>query len=130
MPIHFRCPHCDKLLAIGTRKGGTQIHCPLCAHLVTVPPRTEVDLPTTTVVPPELPQSWWTDAPKSPPTPEPPVPPSSDSESWWIATPPAAVPPPLPQTIPETEAPEPRTQRESEPRTQRSGVSGNSNRLL
>ncbi len=53
MPIHFRCPHCAKLLALGTRQGGTQIQCPLCTRLLTVPRRTEVNVPTTTVMPPD-----------------------------------------------------------------------------
>lgn len=37
MPIRFRCPHCNKLLGIATRKAGTDIGCPQCAGLVTVP---------------------------------------------------------------------------------------------
>ncbi|MGH7173551.1 MAG: hypothetical protein ACRELG_24990 [Gemmataceae bacterium] len=125
VPIHFRCPHCEKLLAIGTAKGGTKIHCPLCNQLITVPPRTELNLPTTTVMPPDLAQSWWMDAPAvvapnaAPPS-ETPAPPSADV--WWLtanapsppsenaitATRPPSVPPPLPEAIvssPTTEPP-------------------------
>jgi phage FluMu protein Com len=117
VPIHFRCPHCEKLLAIGTAKGGTQIHCPLCDRLITVPPRTEVKLPTTTVMPPDLAQSWWTDAPpvappKSTPPAETPAP-QPPADAWWLtanapspppekvlpAAPPPSVPPPLPEAI-------------------------------
>jgi phage FluMu protein Com len=127
VPIHFRCPHCEKLLAIGTAKGGTQIHCPLCDRLITVPPRTEVNLPTATMMPPDLGQAWWMDAPiaaapqSTPPseTPASPTPP----QAWWLTpntpSPPAekaltteprpSVPPPLPQTIvpPPTTEPSP-----------------------
>jgi phage FluMu protein Com len=100
VPIHFRCPHCEKLLAIGTAKGGTQIHCPMCTRLLTVPPRTEVKLPTTTVMPPDLAQpAWWMEAPPAvPPQPESPAPP----DTWWLAAnvPPApSVPPQLPQPL-------------------------------
>ncbi len=101
MPIHFRCPHCDKLLAIGTRKGGAQINCPLCDQVVVVPRRTDMELPTTTVVPPDLPPAWWTDGP------------AADANAWWIAaaspspapeaaittTPAPSIPPPLPEAI-------------------------------
>ena len=126
MPIHFRCPHCEKLLAIGTAKGGTRIQCPLCNRLITVPPRTEVNLPTTTVMPPDLAQSWWMDAPSvappqaTLPSEAPAAPPPADA--WWLTTnapspaaenaitdsSPPSVPPPLPETIvssPAAEAP-------------------------
>jgi phage FluMu protein Com len=66
VPIHFRCPHCDNLLAIGTRKAGTQIHCPMCDRIVTVPPRTSLDVPTTTVAPADTGQEWWLEAPETP----------------------------------------------------------------
>jgi phage FluMu protein Com len=124
VPIHFRCPHCEKLLAIGTAKGGTQIHCPLCDRVITVPPRTEINVPTTTVMPPDLTQSWWMDAPpveppKPGPPPEPPSPPPADA--WWLtanapptpsetavtAKPPPSVPPPLPESIVSAPAAEP-----------------------
>jgi phage FluMu protein Com len=109
VPIHFRCPHCDKLLAIGTRQGGTQIHCPMCDRVITVPPRTQVQVPTTTVVLPDVSQAWWLDAPPVlPPNLEPPPP----AEAWWltaheppastenaITTAPPIVPPPLPEAI-------------------------------
>jgi phage FluMu protein Com len=113
VPIHFRCPHCDKLLAIGTRKGGTRIPCPLCDRLVTVPPRTEVQLPTTTVAPPEVGQAWWLDAPV--PVPPPPKesggepPPPSPPDAWWVtapAPPPSSVAADIPPP-PEPPPPEP-----------------------
>lgn len=117
MPIHFRCPHCEKLLAIGTAKGGTHIHCPLCSQLITVPPRTEVKLPTTTVLPPDLAQAWWMNAPSvTPPQTTPPAEasaPPPPADAWWLmakapsppaenvvtATHPPSVPPPLPEAI-------------------------------
>ncbi len=37
MPIRFRCPHCTRLLGIARRKVGTQINCPECHRLLTVP---------------------------------------------------------------------------------------------
>jgi DNA-directed RNA polymerase subunit RPC12/RpoP len=37
MPIRFRCPHCNRLLGIATRKAGTDIACPQCGVQVTVP---------------------------------------------------------------------------------------------
>ena len=85
MPIHFRCPHCDKLLALGARKAGTQLPCPLCARILTVPPRTEVNLPTTIVVPPELTHG------------EVPI----DADAWWLTTS-SSVPAP-PATVSTTE---------------------------
>jgi phage FluMu protein Com len=94
--IHFRCPHCEKLLAIGPHKGGAQINCPMCARPVTVPPRTEVEVPATTVVLPDLSPEWWLDAPaaaEAKPTP-PPAPPT-DADAWWLTagtSPPAAEP--------------------------------------
>ncbi len=113
MPIHFRCPHCDKLLAIGTRQGGTQIHCPMCDRVITVPPRTQVQVPTTTVVLPDAGQAWWLDAPPVlPPNLEPPPP----ADAWWLTTnaPPASpenaittAPPIVPPPLPEAVAPSP-----------------------
>jgi phage FluMu protein Com len=112
VPIHFRCPHCEKLLALGTRQGGTQIQCPLCARPITVPRRTEINLPTTTVMPPDLAQAWWMDAPPvAPPIPpipaEPPSSPTAPAEGWWLtANPPSppsesavSTPPPLPEVV-------------------------------
>jgi HEAT repeat protein len=37
MPIRFYCPECSKPLAIGTRKAGARIACPICKGEVTVP---------------------------------------------------------------------------------------------
>lgn len=37
MPIRFRCSECDRLLGIARRKAGTQIRCPQCGELTTVP---------------------------------------------------------------------------------------------
>jgi phage FluMu protein Com len=123
VPIHFRCPHCEKLLAIGTAKGGTQIHCPMCARLITVPPRTEVKLPTTTVIPPDFTKAWWMDAPPvAPSKPEtPPEQPSPPPDVWWLTakapstpletatptTPAPSVPPSLPEPIVSAPAAEP-----------------------
>jgi hypothetical protein len=121
VPIHFRCPHCDKLLALGMDKGGTQIHCPLCAQLITVPPRTEVKLPTTTVLSTAEAQNWWLGAPpldeppRSPPPVEAPPPqPPTEAEPWWTAAPSEAPPlppptaplPPPPEAIAPPAAPE------------------------
>jgi phage FluMu protein Com len=123
VPIYFRCLHCEKLLAIGTAKGGTQIHCPMCARLITVPPRTEVKLPTTTVIPPDLAQAWWMDAPSvAPLKPETPPEQTSPPDAWWLTanapptpaetsvptSPTPSAPPPLPEPIvsaPTTEPP-------------------------
>jgi phage FluMu protein Com len=116
VPIHFRCPHCDKLLALGTRQGGTQIHCPMCDRVITVPPRTQVQAPTTVVLP-DAAQSWWMDAPaelppKSEPPPKLPPEPSAPADAWWLTaqeppvspenasnTTPPSVPPLLPETV-------------------------------
>jgi phage FluMu protein Com len=104
VPIHFRCPHCDKLLAIGTRQGGTQIHCPMCDRVITVPPRTQVQVPTTTVVLPDVGQAWWLDAP-------PILPPNAESsppaDAWWLTAhePPASPENAIPATPPSTPLP-------------------------
>ena len=37
MPIRFRCPSCEQLLAIGTRKAGTLVDCPTCGRTLRVP---------------------------------------------------------------------------------------------
>jgi hypothetical protein len=37
VPIQFRCPACDRLLSIATRKAGARIACPNCTAVVTVP---------------------------------------------------------------------------------------------
>jgi HEAT repeat protein len=37
VPVRFRCPSCQQLLTIGTRKAGHVIPCPTCATAVTVP---------------------------------------------------------------------------------------------
>lgn len=95
MPIHFRCPHCDKLLALGKRKGGTQLPCPLCNQIVTVPPRTEVELPTTIVAPSDAGQAWWLDAATTEEQPKKDAPPAPPPEAWWV-TPNALPNPPLP----------------------------------
>lgn len=90
MLIHFRCPHCDKLLAIGTHKGGAQISCPMCMRQIAVPPRTEVELPATTVVVlPDLSPEWWLDAPA--------VAEAAPADAWWLT---ANSPPPTEPTPP------------------------------
>jgi phage FluMu protein Com len=116
VPIHFRCPNCAKLLALGTRRSGTQIRCPMCDSLITVPPRTQVQMPTTTVVLPDVPQDWWMDAPPVLPPPtepitQPPALPTPAADAWWlnadappipaenaISSKPPSTPPPLPET--------------------------------
>ncbi|HMF11293.1 MAG TPA: hypothetical protein VKE94_03280 [Gemmataceae bacterium] len=37
MPIKFRCKYCHQRLGIGSRKAGTQVKCPTCSGVVTVP---------------------------------------------------------------------------------------------
>lgn len=37
MPIRFRCPYCNRLLGIATRKAGTRTTCPHCGNSITVP---------------------------------------------------------------------------------------------
>ncbi|MDB5336441.1 MAG: Biopolymer transport protein ExbD/TolR [Planctomycetaceae bacterium] len=37
MPIHYRCPSCDQLLSITTRKAGHEVPCPQCGAITVVP---------------------------------------------------------------------------------------------
>lgn len=37
MPIKFRCVHCNQKLGIAGRKAGTQVQCPTCLQMVSVP---------------------------------------------------------------------------------------------
>ncbi len=37
MPIHYRCPSCDQLLSITTRKAGHEVPCPQCGAMTVVP---------------------------------------------------------------------------------------------
>ncbi len=37
MPIHYRCPNCDQLLSITSRKAGQEAPCPQCGVITTVP---------------------------------------------------------------------------------------------
>jgi ribosomal protein S27E len=37
MPVQFRCDRCRGKLSISRRKAGTQVACPKCGHLLTVP---------------------------------------------------------------------------------------------
>src|SRR5262245_45905806 len=37
MSIKFRCVHCNQKLGIADRKAGTQVQCPTCLQMVTVP---------------------------------------------------------------------------------------------
>lgn len=37
MPIHYRCPSCDQLLSITTRKAGHEVPCPQCGAVTVVP---------------------------------------------------------------------------------------------
>jgi phage FluMu protein Com len=43
MPIRFRCSQCDRLLGIARRKSGTQIRCPQCGEITTVPSEDALD---------------------------------------------------------------------------------------
>jgi hypothetical protein len=45
MPIRFRCPHCNRLLGIATRKAGRDIACPQCGVSVSVPKPAGGELP-------------------------------------------------------------------------------------
>jgi hypothetical protein len=38
MPIRFRCRYCNQLIGIARRKAGTDVSCPTCHGLLTVPP--------------------------------------------------------------------------------------------
>lgn len=40
MPIHYRCPACDQLLSISSRKAGSEVPCPQCGA-TTIVPRSE-----------------------------------------------------------------------------------------
>ena len=45
MPIRFRCPDCETVLSIATRKAGTPIACPKCGEEILVPaPGTEPEI--------------------------------------------------------------------------------------
>ncbi len=37
MPIQFRCPTCNKLLSIASRKAGTWTDCPVCGEKIEIP---------------------------------------------------------------------------------------------
>jgi phage FluMu protein Com len=43
MPIRFRCGYCQQLLAIATRKAGTETTCPECSLPITVPTPEEAE---------------------------------------------------------------------------------------
>ncbi|MCS6863772.1 MAG: hypothetical protein RMJ56_17110 [Gemmataceae bacterium] len=43
MPIRFRCGYCQQLLAIATRKAGTETTCPECSFPITVPTPEEAE---------------------------------------------------------------------------------------
>jgi biopolymer transport protein ExbD len=45
MPIHYRCPGCQHLLSITTRKAGVEVPCPLCGELSVVPDAPAADAP-------------------------------------------------------------------------------------
>ena len=45
MPIRFRCPSCDGLLSIATRKAGTEVACPKCREGLIVPSPAEATAP-------------------------------------------------------------------------------------
>ena len=75
MPIRFPCAHCGKPLAIGTRKAGRQITCPLCHGELTVPAAEPTPAPAPDAAPAALAEVPWyveaqgliTAAPPAPP---------------------------------------------------------------
>jgi biopolymer transport protein ExbD len=56
MPIHYRCPHCDQLLSISSRKAGHAVPCPQCGGETTVPADDDGALPPVADVPVDLEQ--------------------------------------------------------------------------
>jgi gluconolactonase len=123
VPIRFRCSHCDKPLALGTRMAGAQLNCPVCGGPVTVPtsqdshplpPAESLPLPSP-LADPSAP--WWIEPPpalinpRAPAVPPPindppPVPPpeASTPDAWWVSTgsptPAHDVPRPTPPLLP------------------------------
>ena len=70
MPIQYRCPACDQLLSISTRKGGSEVPCPQCGVMTVVPPAEQSE----GVPQPELPaESVAEPEPAPPPRPASPV---------------------------------------------------------
>jgi phage FluMu protein Com len=45
MPIRFACPECKQLLGVSARKAGTQVKCPKCNAVITVPTADEAAAP-------------------------------------------------------------------------------------
>lgn len=45
MPVRFRCPHCQSLLSVTTRRIGTLVPCPACRTEVLVPERDRLEQP-------------------------------------------------------------------------------------
>lgn len=41
MDIIFKCPHCDQELEVDARGAGTEIECPSCTQMISVPPPPE-----------------------------------------------------------------------------------------
>lgn len=41
MPIRYRCPTCNQLLSIATRRAGAELPCPRCGDVSRVPPTSE-----------------------------------------------------------------------------------------
>lgn len=65
MPIKYRCPQCDLLLSIATRKAGHEVPCPRC-RAATVVPKADFDQP---AEPAEPPASEPPPLPATPPAP-------------------------------------------------------------
>jgi biopolymer transport protein ExbD len=53
MPIHYRCPSCEQLLSITTRKAGHEVPCPQCGALTVVPLEDSAGLSSAVEVPPD-----------------------------------------------------------------------------
>lgn len=69
MPIHYRCPSCDQLLSITTRKAGHEVPCPQCGALTVVPLEDSAGVSSAAEEPPDresLPEEVLAPAPELP----------------------------------------------------------------
>lgn len=69
MPIHYRCPSCDQLLSITTRKAGHEVPCPQCGALTVVPLEDSAGVSSVAEEPPDresLPEEVLAPAPELP----------------------------------------------------------------
>jgi DNA-binding beta-propeller fold protein YncE len=118
VPIRFRCSHCDKLLAVGTRMAGSALRCPICNNPLTAPDpqkaSAEPGANPITILPlgGDSEAAWWVDNPllpsSTPPSEAVGVPadaPRGKPAGWWLSGEP---PPPPPEPMlrkPEAAAP-------------------------